>query len=99
MIQFRRAAAIAAVIGIAGCSGPDTAFSNTGGVSAPRRLRTIDWGTVARDAIIGMALAQATTPRPTGGTIGSNRDYSRTWTQTSSRGGCTFFGTGGSICH
>ena len=98
MIQFRRTAAIVAIISVAACSGPNTTFSAPGGVSTQRTLQTIDWGTVARNAIIGMALAQATTPRTMGGGIGSNRDYSRTWTQTSSRGSCTFFGTGGSIC-
>ena len=39
------------------------------------------------------------TCRPlSGGTAYVSRDYARTRTQTSSRGRCTFFGTGGSIC-
>jgi hypothetical protein len=39
-----------------------------------------------------------TCQRVSGGTAQVSRDYARNWTQTSSHGRCTFFGTGGSIC-
>jgi hypothetical protein len=82
MSVLRKIAIVITAIGLAGCASD---------------RQSIDWGKVGRDALIGLAIAQAAGPN-SGMGIASNRDYSRTWTQKSSRGRCTFFGTGGSVC-